>query len=111
MILLPYALLLLALCPTGVFARPGGKKRKDRRPDDTPQAAASTSHAVSVSSKPQSLAGMTVDEILALRHVPLKQLDELKIINELSSDLWPPKIGGVYYTEPRNFVSIRSFYC
>ncbi|KAF8344436.1 hypothetical protein F5887DRAFT_971184 [Amanita rubescens] len=72
MILLPYALLLLVLCTTGVVARPGDKKRKDHRPDDKPQAAAlklPKSHAVAVS----SLASMTVDEILALRQVPLRQ--------------------------------------
>ncbi len=86
----------------------------DRRPDDKLQAAALNlpkSHAVAVSPKPQSLASLTADEILALRQVPLKQLDELKIINNLPPDLWPPKIGGIYYTEPQNFVSIRSFYC
>ena len=97
MILLPYALLLLVLC-TGVVARPGGKKpRGNKRGPSEPLEVAAVS------------SGSQSDNIIASK-LSLEELEKLKTKNELPSIFWPPKVGGVYYTEPANFVSIRSFY-
>lgn len=107
MILLPYALLLLVLC-TGVVARPGTtveQRGKKRRPSGEPLEVAATKkpYVAAVSSGSQS------DNVITSK-LSLEELEKLQTKNKLPSTLWPPKVGGVYYTEPHNFVSIRSFY-
>ncbi len=61
----------------------------------------------------QELATITGFSVLAEKRVSLEDLmkqveKEHKIVNELSSDVWPPKVGGVYFTEPINFVGSTS---
>lgn len=108
MILSPYALLLLVLLCSEVVGK-GHKKHRGRSdahglPVDRAQSQASPQDHLTG----QQLAAMTGISLLAERRASLKDLmnleTEYKSVNKLSSDIWPPKVGGVYFTELRNMV-------
>jgi hypothetical protein len=116
MILSPYALLLLALllCSEVVGAPPPGHKKQrgfNAQGEQLPVNRASSPAPAAQPSKEypgKKLAAITGIPILAEKRVSLEDLMKLekedKFVNRLSSDVWPPKVGGVYFTEPRNFV-------
>ncbi|KAF8344437.1 hypothetical protein F5887DRAFT_273468 [Amanita rubescens] len=62
----------------------------------------------------QELADITGIPIFAKKRVPLEDLMKLeqehKFVKKLSSDVWPPKVGGVYFTEPRNYGLPKNYY-
>ncbi len=115
----PYALLLLVLLCSGVVGAPPPGHKKQRGFNAQGQrlpVGHAQSPAPAQSSKyylvGQGLATITGIPLLAKKRVSLEDLMKLekghKFVNKLPSEVWPPKVGGVYFTEPRNFVRSTS---